>query len=650
MQIRINDDGIDVEHAEFQDKFEVEASCDVYLPVDPVGDFHGTAAASIAAARGNNSMCSVGIAPNANLSSCRASGTPGDVQSPFPDLLTHALDRQDISSNSYGIPSCQYTTRRDRRLQEECPFKESPRDSPCAHCDFEDDNLPLSNSCIAAIVQYCKRVWNYEADTASCMEYLEHFTTCEFSGLPTSYQEQFVKGVQEGRNGLGLVFVFASGNEFTTGADTNFQSLQNSRFVITVGGVGKRGLHASYSTPGASLLVSAPGGDQEFDSNWITADAGGGCGDAHVGTSWAAPVVSGVVALMLEVAPNLTWRDVQGILATTSRPVDLTDKSWAMNAAGLLHSNKYGFGLVDAKAAVDAAQKWTSYGMERFVSVDSDVINLAIADNASALVSSSLDIDEDISVESVVVYLDLSHAARGHLQLSLVSPGNMTSILSPGQRPENTQLVGDQRWKLMTLRSWGESSKGTWTLSAVDIEPGDVTTCVDLPVIFRDSQGVFGCAELAMPGCTQSRTAANACCKCGGGQDSSAVPDVLLSWRLVVYGHNHTHSMPSSEPTRKPTNGPTGRPSAAPISTDETPSQPGIAPVSTAEAPIQPAASPVSTDEAPTPTSESTVRNRFGSRLSSFLRSSGSKTMGGATIATSSALLMANLAWIAFAI
>ena len=40
------------------------------------------------------------------------------------------------------------------------------------------------------------------------------------------------------------------------------------------------------------------------------------------GTSSAAPTVAGVIALMLDANPNLTWRDVKHILATTSAKVD----------------------------------------------------------------------------------------------------------------------------------------------------------------------------------------------------------------------------------------------------------------------------------------------------------------------------------------
>ena len=51
----------------------------------------------------------------------------------------------------------------------------------------------------------------------------------------------------------------------------------NSRFAMAIGAVGKDGLHASYSTTGASVFISAPGGDEESISNNIVAKPGGGC-------------------------------------------------------------------------------------------------------------------------------------------------------------------------------------------------------------------------------------------------------------------------------------------------------------------------------------------------------------------------------------
>ena len=85
---------------------------------------------------------------------------------------------------------------------------------------------------------------------------------------------------------------------------------------------------------------------------------------------------------------------------------------------------------------------------------------------------------ETFVTESAVVYLDLHHASRGDLEIVLTSPGGTESVLTPGQRPENSQT--EVRWKLMTVRNWGESAKGDWTLSILDKSLGDISSCVDL--------------------------------------------------------------------------------------------------------------------------------------------------------------------------
>ena len=108
-----------------------------------------------------------------------------------------------------------------------------------------------------------------------------------------------------------------------------------------------------------------------------------------VGTSSAASVVSGVVALMLQANPNLTWRDVQHILVNSARHVDPTDAGWTTNRAGHLIHYNYGFGVVDAEAAVNLAKTWTNVGPELSVSSGLVTVGEVIPDNDSTGVSST---------------------------------------------------------------------------------------------------------------------------------------------------------------------------------------------------------------------------------------------------------------------
>ena len=58
-----------------------------------------------------------------------------------------------------------------------------------------------------------------------------------------------------------MVFVFAAGNEYQIGDDVNYEGYLNSRFTISVGALGRDLKHASYSSSGAPVFISAPGGD-----------------------------------------------------------------------------------------------------------------------------------------------------------------------------------------------------------------------------------------------------------------------------------------------------------------------------------------------------------------------------------------------------
>jgi kexin len=230
---------------------------------------------------------------------------------------------------------------------------------------------------------------------AACDEFLDVYVRCNYryNVINKATQAALDFGINEGRDGKGIVYVFAAGNEYAFGDDVNNEGELNSRFTITVGAVRKKGMHASYPSIGAAVFVSAPGGDREFLTNHVVATPGIGCTDAGVNTSYACPVVSGVVALMLEANPELGWRDVQGILASTSQKTDAMDKLWTTNAAGFHHSYKYGFGLVYAYAAVMKGEKWKNYNVEQTLMGGSGTVDILIADDLAKTAIATLAIE-----------------------------------------------------------------------------------------------------------------------------------------------------------------------------------------------------------------------------------------------------------------
>ena len=93
----------------------------------------------------------------------------------------------------------------------------------------------------------------------------------------------------------------------------------------------------------------------------VAANAGGGCTTQFFGTSAAAPVAAGAVALVLEANPELTYRDVMHIIARTARIPTLEEtEDWIINSAGFHVSDKFGFGVLDVGQMVALAQNWTN--------------------------------------------------------------------------------------------------------------------------------------------------------------------------------------------------------------------------------------------------------------------------------------------------
>ncbi len=181
-----------------------------------------------------------------------------------------------------------------------------------------------------------------------------------------------------GRGGRGVIMVRAAGNDRENGANANDQGYTADPRVITAAGVRITGRVASYSTPGASVLVAAPVGDTGMDAPPTTDRTGMSFGyNAGIfylddsadysfnslspqGTSFAAPQIVGVAALMLGANTNLTIRNVQQILALSSRHFDFADRDLATNGAGLLVSHNLGYGVPDTGLAVRLAQVWSN--------------------------------------------------------------------------------------------------------------------------------------------------------------------------------------------------------------------------------------------------------------------------------------------------
>jgi kexin len=158
------------------------------------------------------------------------------------------------------------------------------------------------------------------------------------------------------------------------------------------------------------------------------------------GTSAATPGVAGVVALMLQANPNLTWRQARWILAETARKVDASNSlSWeksaltGSNVNG--YSHEYGYGVPDATVAVAMAKN----NPPQLGSYQSCAVTAA-SGVPTSLSTTPTNISIDVSsctnlstIEFVEIKVNFAHSFFGDLNFSLVSPNgspNYESVLA----------------------------------------------------------------------------------------------------------------------------------------------------------------------------------------------------------------------------
>lgn len=317
-----------------------------------------------------------------------------------------------------------------------------------------------------------------------------------FSGWTTS--------VRSGRDGLGTVNVVSAGNGRLEERNTNDSNLSAMPEAITVAAVGRDGYVTETSTPGASLLVSAPGeaiwttdrvGVAGYSDGWSeTGNRDTSVTNAFSGTSAAAPMVAGVVALMLDANPALGFRDVQTILAATARHVGsgigedpggaelsrwMTNGAATWNGGGMHFSNDYGFGLVDARAAVRLAESWTAQSTSaNWVKAGAALWTgkvLVPDDNGAGVGVVLAGPKTAVDVETVSLRLDFTNAKISDYEVRLVSPAGTEVVLATAETGGDAVTDG---WTFQANAFRGESSAGNWQVLVSDLRTGTEGTLV----------------------------------------------------------------------------------------------------------------------------------------------------------------------------
>jgi subtilisin-like proprotein convertase family protein/subtilisin family serine protease len=434
-----------------------------YDPTPGGSDNHGTAVAGVAAAVGYNSIGGTGVAPSAKIAALRL----------IADAFTDADEAEsyDFGSGSKG-----------------------------------EGRVHIKNNSWG--------IGNYSTDLTTFGDGSDPITETPSTSLAAAALKNAV--TQQGQ-----IVLFAAGNGLRQGENVNYRGRQNSIYVIPVAAVNDQAVQCNYSTPGASIVISAPSGGESGGNarpqGTLTTDRTGDDGynpppvgstetdldnvsytEHFNGTSSACPVVAGVTALVLQANPSLNWRDVKEIYIRSATKNDSGDPDWARNDAGFWFNHKYGAGLINASRAVRLARSLLqnpnairTYG-KSMTSLTTSLSGLKnsptdegalIPDNSSRGYVRKFDTRSlgALRVEHATVTVDIDHPDRGELEIELVSPGGTVSRLaethtsgfldfSTGQfnttpRDENANYPN---WTFSTVHNWGEDSRGLWTLKVAD--------------------------------------------------------------------------------------------------------------------------------------------------------------------------------------
>lgn len=518
------DEGLEIRHEDLSPNVlpnrSLNLNVDALDRTDPTlpgiyGD-HGTSVAGLIAAKGWNGLGGRGVAPDTGLIGMNL--LSGEDRVPQTDLLIHGFPGSGISATeeisafnrSYGITYVSHFA--------------------ASELDEQIESYPN------LFLRGGKGATNMKSSGNSFIS---------ARGFEGSFCED------NGANDYGLTCV-----------NGNSESSQTHPYYFSIAAVDSNGKHTSYSTAGANVLVSAPAGEfGRFAPAMITTDqmtclsgyssyVGGNipvwtefygadfaksqypfnypghpdnasCNYTSTfnGTSSAAPNASGVVSLMLSANNELTWRDVRHILAVTSTKNDAEDpavtipvgegefvahEGWVQNAAGYNHNNLYGFGRVDAGAAVAMAKSYdVDLGDEVVLPwqgegsvMDQEPIRLEIPDNNAEGATYTFTIVDDLDVEAMQFKFDvfnpefsfgnptvngLAQSTAGtDLAIEVTSPSGTRAVLLSSKQAQilpaydfYTETPFQLGYILkdgafLANAFYGESAKGEWTIRLID--------------------------------------------------------------------------------------------------------------------------------------------------------------------------------------
>ncbi len=462
--VRVVDDGVEAGHEDLVNRVDVDNSYNAQTkendPTSPqIEDSHGTNVAGLIAADGSNNIGLRGVAPYATLSAYKLRTPQAGSLDYTHDELTEAWlggnDEISIVNNSWGSTIDKY---------------------------IEEEKL------------------------------LEQGAT--------------TKRVRSGKT-LGRIYLIAAGNggfnqreigedgEILDAVDdSNTSYFRGSQYAITVGAARNENIITQYSTQGSNVLVSGYGGGIKTHTSALMAtttrtgatretweeDSEKAYSFTFDGTSAATPVTSGALALVLSECPDLSYRDVKWLIAYTAKKIDenydgttisgvknvpsfhTTPKKdldqgfgYIENAAGLSHSNYYGYGLINPAGMIERCKgNFKPLPEKRTVKVvneNTSLTNLKDSENhllTEKITINASDLAGDKKIDKIewvglTVYGNVDNLTK--ISMVLISPsGTKSRILTNSKTAFDDVAILEEGYRFSSVAFVDENPQGEWTL------------------------------------------------------------------------------------------------------------------------------------------------------------------------------------------
>lgn len=161
---------------------------------------------------------------------------------------------------------------------------------------------------------------------------------------------------------------------------------------------------------------------------------------------------------------------MQHLCVQTAQKINPDDPDWETTATGHHYSYKYGYGALNGVEYVNAALNWKSVKPQGWI----EMPTMQIANGTMDIfhnfeggehitrdgVTSKVSVTQDLmnqnnleKLEHITVKVWIEHTRRGDVEVELVSPNGIKSILA-GKRHSDTATSGYPGWQFSTVKHW----------------------------------------------------------------------------------------------------------------------------------------------------------------------------------------------------